>query len=296
MTATSKARSIRAWLHRSLIVTICAGMVFTPFSANADERYEHRGYDSHGHHENERHEHEFHGPWHFEPHHGWRFEHRPGVWSPLYVWWWLGGRAVLGLPPGETVVPYSTGYYELRGDGISTPYYWVWIPTVPASPPQPPPAIAPEPSPIQPPPPPQPEGEAVPGPPAGGKEVGGTIIGGAVGGAIGSTVGRGSGRVAGVIVGTLLGALVGHTIGKSLDEADELRAAYALEQNKTGQESTWVNPDTGARVTVTPTRTYQEPSGQYCREYQTEIMVDGKRHQAVGTACRQPGGQWQIVR
>jgi surface antigen len=131
---------------------------------------------------------------------------------------------------------------------------------------------------------------------AGQKETVGTVLGGAVGGVMGSHVGGGHGRTAGIIVGTLIGALVGQDIGRTLDDADELRAAYTLEKNKTGHSSTWVNPDNGNQVTVTPTKTYQVPSGEYCREYQTEVVVGGKTQQAYGTACRQPDGQWKIVR
>ena len=131
---------------------------------------------------------------------------------------------------------------------------------------------------------------------AGGqKETAGTILGGAAGGIIGSQVGGGAGRTAGVIIGTLIGALVGQDIGRTLDDADELRAAHVLEKNRTGQASTWVNPDSGAQVTVEPTRTYQRPSGQYCREYQTDVVVGGKTEKAYGTACRQPDGQWKIM-
>lgn len=41
-------------------------------------------------------------------------------------------------PPMPRVVEYSTGRYELRGDGSVTPYSWVWIPNPPAPPPAPP--------------------------------------------------------------------------------------------------------------------------------------------------------------
>ncbi|MBI5018544.1 MAG: glycine zipper 2TM domain-containing protein [Deltaproteobacteria bacterium] len=130
--------------------------------------------------------------------------------------------------------------------------------------------------------------------PGGGREAAGTILGGAVGGVLGSTLGRGPGRVGGIIVGTLLGAILGHDIGRSLDEADELHAARVLEKNRTGQRSSWVNPDTGAEVTVVPQRTYETPAGEPCREYQTEVIVGGQKQQAFGTACRQPDGQWKI--
>ena len=38
-------------------------------------------------------------------------------------------------PPSPNVVEFATGRYELRGDGVSTPYTWVWIPNPPTSPP-----------------------------------------------------------------------------------------------------------------------------------------------------------------
>jgi hypothetical protein len=38
-------------------------------------------------------------------------------------------------PPAPNVVEYPTGRYELRGDGVSTPYSWVWIPNPPPAPP-----------------------------------------------------------------------------------------------------------------------------------------------------------------
>jgi hypothetical protein len=42
--------------------------------------------------------------------------------------------------PTPTVVQYDLGRYELRGDGIATPYTWVWIPNPPPPPPPGPPA------------------------------------------------------------------------------------------------------------------------------------------------------------
>jgi len=38
-------------------------------------------------------------------------------------------------PPMPTIVEFSTGRYELRGDGITTAYVWVWIPNPPTAPP-----------------------------------------------------------------------------------------------------------------------------------------------------------------
>ena len=33
--------------------------------------------------------------------------------------------------PTVTVVPYPNGRYELRGDGMTVPYYWAWVPAQP---------------------------------------------------------------------------------------------------------------------------------------------------------------------
>jgi hypothetical protein len=43
-------------------------------------------------------------------------------------------------PPAPSVIQYENGRYELRGDGMTTPYTWVWIPNPPPPPPPAPPA------------------------------------------------------------------------------------------------------------------------------------------------------------
>lgn len=127
----------------------------------------------------------------------------------------------------------------------------------------------------------------------------GTVLGGIGGAVAGSAFGSGSGRLVGVAAGTLLGALAGSEIGKSLDRADQAyinqTSSRALEQNPTNQPAQWRNPDSGNTGTVTPTRTYQTNTGQYCREFQQTVTVDGRSESAYGTACRQPDGTWKIV-
>jgi hypothetical protein len=49
-----------------------------------------------------------------------------------------GGAISLAPSPAATtpnVIQYSTGRYELRGDGMTVPYTWVWIPNPPPAPP-----------------------------------------------------------------------------------------------------------------------------------------------------------------
>jgi hypothetical protein len=40
-------------------------------------------------------------------------------------------------PPTPSVIQYPHGRYELRGDGVTTAYTWVWIPNPPLPPPPP---------------------------------------------------------------------------------------------------------------------------------------------------------------
>lgn len=131
------------------------------------------------------------------------------------------------------------------------------------------------------------------------KQTAGTVLGGVAGGLIGSTIGKGSGKTAAIIAGAAIGALAGNQIGAALDERDRERARrttqVALEDNPTGETSSWRNPDTGNEGTTTPTRTYTDSNGQPCREYQTTVTVEGKRQQAYGTACRDASGNWRIV-
>ncbi len=132
----------------------------------------------------------------------------------------------------------------------------------------------------------------------GSKKSGGTLLGAAVGGLLGSKVGGGRGRFAAIAAGTLLGAFFGREVGQSLDRADRLyarrTATHGLEHKSSGATTTWSNPDSGHSGTFTPVRTYREPSGRYCREYQQTVTVGGRTEQAHGTACRQPDGSWKI--
>jgi len=53
------------------------------------------------------------------------------------------GGAVSAPPAAPSVIEYATGRYELRGDGMTAPYTWVWIPNPPPGPPGAPPTGGP---------------------------------------------------------------------------------------------------------------------------------------------------------
>ena len=76
--------------------------------------------------------------------------------------------------------------------------------------------------------------------------------------------------------------------------AQEYKAQQkALESTPTGTPVAWTNPDTGHSGTITPVKTYQS-GGTYCREFQSNVVIDGKPDKAWGTACRQPDGSWKV--
>jgi surface antigen len=128
----------------------------------------------------------------------------------------------------------------------------------------------------------------------GPQEQSGMVIGSLLGGVLGAQVGRGDGRTVATIVGAMIGASVGGNVGRSMDENDRLKTAYALESVRTSVPSRWVNPDTRNQYTVTPTRTYEAPTGP-CREYTVQAVVRGVPDTVYGTACRQPDGSWKAV-
>ena len=122
----------------------------------------------------------------------------------------------------------------------------------------------------------------------------GEVLGGVIGGVIGSQVGEGRGNTAAIIVGTIAGSMIGRHIGESMDDRDRMKTAMVLNDSRTGEATTWVNPDTGHRYTVKPTRTYAESSGP-CREFQLDANVSGRGSQDVyGTACLQADGSWMV--
>ena len=131
------------------------------------------------------------------------------------------------------------------------------------------------------------------------KTLAGGVVGAGIGGLLGSKIGGGRGQMAAIAAGTLAGALFGKSIGESLDKADQTYLGRAEQQAATapiGQTVSWNNPESGHGGSVTPTRDgVNNQTGEYCREYHTEVYLGGKLEDAYGTSCRKPDGSWKIV-
>lgn len=134
---------------------------------------------------------------------------------------------------------------------------------------------------------------------SGGGEILGTLAGAAIGGLVGSQFGSGTGKSVAIGAGVVAGGFLGNRIGRELSCKDQEyhydTTQNALETQKTGQTSTWTNPDTGHSGEITPTRTYTAADGTPCREFEQTIFVDGDYENIQGTACRQPDGTWKPV-
>lgn len=132
----------------------------------------------------------------------------------------------------------------------------------------------------------------------GTKQTVGAGTGAVAGAVIGSNIGDGKGAIAATAVGTLLGAFLGSEVGKSLDRADMAYAQQAQQRAYAapiGETISWNNPESGNRGTFTPVRDGYRNSGEYCREYNQTIFVDGRTETATGTACQKPDGTWSII-
>lgn len=132
----------------------------------------------------------------------------------------------------------------------------------------------------------------------GNKQAIGTGIGAVAGGVLGSQIGGGSGQHWAIGAGVLLGALAGNEVGLSLDRADKIYMAQA--QNRalsapTGETVTWNNPESDNSGSYKVVRDGMSDQGNYCREFQQEIIVGGERQKGYGTACQQPDGTWRLL-
>ena len=95
--------------------------------------------------------------------------------------------------------------------------------------------------------------------------------------------------------------------GRNLNKADDVyaerSAQLALEYANDGASRPWTNPENGSTGSITPTRTYQERDGTYCREFDQSIQVrergntevKGSGEATAKVACRQASGLWKFL-
>ncbi len=131
------------------------------------------------------------------------------------------------------------------------------------------------------------------------REEQGAATGAVLGIALGALVGdqlldcQGCAAIGGAVGGLALGS-IGASWGAELDRLDRQNIKHALEHQRSGQPSAWINPDSGVRHEVVAKPATQE-RGTYCREFQDNVTIAGKTQPIYGKACRKPDGNWELV-
>jgi len=130
---------------------------------------------------------------------------------------------------------------------------------------------------------------------------GGTASGGLGNDAAGGLLAANSGGVpvAALERGTVTGRLLQGPYVLLLTTDDSARAkraaVTAFEATPSGQTTIWRNPENGHWGTLTPSRTFRDAEGRYCREYRQTVTIGGQEHQGIGSACRETDGAWRVM-
>ena len=118
----------------------------------------------------------------------------------------------------------------------------------------------------------------------------GAILGDAAGLAAGKVTGKTAASIGEVIVGVL------GVAGREFDNLDRVCAGQVLEHGRTHHTVAWRNTGNRRGFEVTPTRTFRNDAGAYCREFSSVTVSGGKMRKEYGAACRRPDGSWMRAR
>jgi len=97
-------------------------------------------------------------------------------------------------------------------------------------------------------------------------------------------------KASGAAIGAGIGALMGYVVGNEWDKYDEKQVAQTLEDNPSGQVSTWTNPDTGKSYSATPAPAYMN-QGKVCRDV---VITEDGGEKIMAKACRGEDGVWRL--
>ena len=131
-----------------------------------------------------------------------------------------------------------------------------------------------------------------------GKQAQGEMVGSILGSTIGNFI-PGGGSIAGQLVksqsGTI-GTMIGGTIGAALDAEDRKRLEAATRAAlASGTPSSFSNPDTGVKATVTPTAIVKGDDGKQCRSAKQDVTLKtGKVLSETVKACKGENGTWEV--
>lgn len=118
----------------------------------------------------------------------------------------------------------------------------------------------------------------------------GAVGGAAAGALLGQIIGR---DTEATLLGAAIGGVLGYIVGNEMDKYDRRQLNAAYENTPSNQTTTWVNPDSGKRYSVTPQPAYHEHN-RVCRKAEIDAVIDGKKQKTLATACRNEQGQWVL--
>jgi surface antigen len=137
------------------------------------------------------------------------------------------------------------------------------------------------------------QGQCNPSQMAASTGIGGGGVTGALGNAISNAVG-GSNSMMGAIAGTVVNQMLGNRAGQSMEAGDRFCFSQSLEYGYDQRRVTWVNPNTNSQHHVVPLRSYQNPNGNWCREFNYQLTQNGRlMDNSTRAACRMADGNWQ---
>jgi len=117
--------------------------------------------------------------------------------------------------------------------------------------------------------------------------------GATVGGLAGATIGALTfkDKLLGAAVGAGVGVMMGYIVGNEWDKSDEKKIQQTLEKGKSGETSTWTNPDTGDSYSATPDHPYMAEN----KVYRDVVIKDAKDgHTVMAKAWRDDQGVWHL--
>lgn len=119
------------------------------------------------------------------------------------------------------------------------------------------------------------------------------VVGGAAAGAlVGQMIGH---NTEATLIGMAVGTMLGYIVGNEMDKYDRRELNHVYERGVSGSTTSWINPDSGNRYSVTPQPAFSSPqNNQPCRKAEIKAIIDGKEETTYTTACRDANGQWQL--
>jgi surface antigen len=123
----------------------------------------------------------------------------------------------------------------------------------------------------------------------------GAVAGAAAGGILAAVF---DANPAWIAASVILGGVAGGYLGEHLSKEDAVEHGEtqynALETLSAGQSSSSSNPDTGHSGQTTVTEVFTMADGTVCKNFTETIWADEETITRDGTACKKPGGRWEV--